>query len=186
MEYPHEWYGLFNEALITRARDLLAHEFLSRSFRLLLMIDADVDFTPEDVGRLINLVQNGADIAAGACPFKRVGGILNVYRGGEHVRTSDLSGFNGPIEVDFVGTAFMMIKREVFEKMRETYPEWQHEEHGQDIYGFFQDPLEGEEKKIRLSEDYFLCRRARELGFSIMLDPEIRLGHWGMQRFDGT
>jgi GT2 family glycosyltransferase len=33
------------------------------------------------------------------------------------------------------------------------------------------------------SEDYHFCRRAREAGFTIIMDPAVRLGHYGQYRY---
>jgi hypothetical protein len=33
------------------------------------------------------------------------------------------------------------------------------------------------------SEDYHFCRLARESGYKIIMDPKVKLGHWGLYRY---
>src|SRR6185503_9611175 len=33
------------------------------------------------------------------------------------------------------------------------------------------------------SEDYYFCEIARRAGFKIMMEPRVRLGHWGLYRY---
>src|ERR1700739_58094 len=58
------------DALITRARANLMTLFLDDPTTThFLFVDADIGFTPDQVFRLI---ESGADVVAGAYPFKRV------------------------------------------------------------------------------------------------------------------
>ena len=71
----------------------------------------------------------------------------------------------------------MMIQREVFEKMKDHVPSYK--EQGKK-WGYFQDPIED---NMLLSEDYFFCKKWRELGGEVMIDPTIRLGHIGSTEY---
>jgi hypothetical protein len=68
----------------------------------------------------------------------------------------------------------MLIRRAVIETLAskaETYT-------GPDgpVQALYMTPIEG---GTFLSEDYYFCARAREAGFRIMMDPTVRLKHWG-------
>ena len=169
---PHDWLMTGNESLITRARDTSAAEFLKSEFERLLFIDSDIEFKVSDVIRLWNL---DADIAVGAYRVKKVDSHLTVWKDG---KLTDLDQFIEPVEVDYAGTGFFMVKRHVFEKLIELHPDWEYMEgqKGGRCWAFFQDPIED---GIHLSEDYFFCKRSREAGFKIICDPKIHLKHWG-------
>lgn len=170
----HDWLIQRNESLITRARMAAVAEFLKTRYRCLLFIDGDIEFEPVEVSKLWNL---DAPVAVGAYPMKQVGVPTGAWVDGELV---DLRDLEGPTAVDYAGTGFMMVKREVFERLMELHPNWEHETKQGAGWGFFQDPLED---GIHLSEDYFFCKRAREAGFEITLEPSIRLKHWGMHGY---
>ena len=40
--------------------------------------------------------------------------------------------------------------------------------------------------RIKFGEDYSFCRRWRDIGGKVWLDPEIKLGHIGFKTFVGT
>ena len=167
----HDFLISWNESLITRGRDKMTRTFLEdTSFERLLFIDSDIQFSPDDVAKLWNL---DSDIAVGAYRNKKAGQVKGAWVGDKLIPLEELK---GPTEVSYAGTGFMMIKRHVFDKLKEIHPEWSHQETEGRLFAFFQDPIEDD---THLSEDYFLCRRAREAGFKVMIDPSINLIHWG-------
>lgn len=130
---------LFNESLITRARNYLVDEFLHRSdCTHLLFLDSDISFDPNDVIALLALdkdviggpypkkaikwkavktaVTKNKDVDAGT--LEKVAGdfVFNPVKGTAQFSVSD------PLQVLEIGTGFMMVKREVFTKMEEAYP----------------------------------------------------------------
>jgi len=130
---------LFNESLITRARNYLVDEFLHRSdCTHLLFLDSDIHFDPNDVIALLALdkdviggpypkkaikwksiktaVQKNPDIDPGT--LEKVTGdyVFNPVKGTEQFNLSE------PLEVMEIGTGFMLVDRKVFNKMEEAYP----------------------------------------------------------------
>ena len=112
------------------------------------------------------------DIAVGAYSRKKQGAHTTVWKNGVEL---DIKDFNDLTTVDYAGTGFMMIKRRALHKLKDEHPEW--ERRDGKIWAFFQDD------GCDLSEDYFLCHEWRKLGGEIMLDPSIKLGHWGLYRY---
>jgi hypothetical protein len=77
----------------------------------------------------------------------------------------------------------MMIQKQVFQKLAEMHPEWRHKDNvdpNETLYSFF-DFLCTPEGYI--GEDFLFCDRAKEAGFSVWLDPTIKLGHMGIHEF---
>jgi hypothetical protein len=65
--------------------------------------------------------------------------------------------------------------------MAETMPLLHMKDEDRNFYPFFQTMIydHPEHGKILLSEDYAFCERARELGFTVHVNPALRLGHLG-------
>jgi hypothetical protein len=129
---------LFNESLITRARNYLVDEFLRTDFTHMLFIDSDIHFDPNDIVALMALDK---DVVGGPYPKKSINWaniaetarknpdlnpkelenlvgeyVFNVVKGTQQFQVSE------PLEVMEIGTGHMMIKREVFDKMAVEYP----------------------------------------------------------------
>lgn len=174
-KFKHDWLITTNESLITRARNTSVATYLTTDYERLLFIDGDLDFKTEDVMKLWDM---DVDVAVGAYRMKSPDSTLTAWENGRMVELEDRT---ENFEVDYAGTGFMMIKGHVFEQMMARFPHWKYEE-GKvgECWGFFQDPIED---GIQLSEDYFFCKRFREIGGKIILNPTIRLGHWGLNRY---
>ena len=186
--FHHDLLAMENESLITRARDNCITSYLETDFDRMIFIDADIEFTGEDIVKLWNL---DVDVAVGAYPMKQIDVPTCGWVDGELI---DLDKMEGPTPVDFAGTGFMMIKREVFHKFHEAFPERFHKEGkpGEQVHSFrksfcyFYSRLsDGEEwtDRIRWPEDYAFCHDFRSLGGKIILEPSIRLKHYGTYGF---
>jgi hypothetical protein len=148
--------------------------FLRTDHSHLFWWDADIEAKPEDVAALWNLQ---ADIACGVYAMKkRDAQWFAAWKDGALVK--DLDQFNGPVEVDYAGTGFLLIRREVIEKLAASAPTW--EGANGPVPALFMTPIHN---GCLESEDYHFCRIAREAGYKIIMDPSVRLGHWGQYRF---
>lgn len=173
---PHDWLVGWNDSHIVRIRNEMAAQFLKSDHSHLFWLDADIEFKPEDIAKVWNLQ---ADIGVGCYAMKKVKEQwFAAWKDGKLVK--DLDQFSGrPTEVDLAGTGFMCIKREVLETLVKTSESYE----GQNkirCYGLFMSPVNGD---MLESEDYNFCRRAREAGFKIVLDPTVRLGHIGQYTY---
>ena len=131
---------LFNESLITRARNYLVDEFLERSDAThLLFLDSDVNFQPQDVLALLALDK---DVIGGPYPKKAIKwkAVKTALTKNPDIAIGDLEKVAGdfvfnpvkgtaqfsvtePLEVLEIGTGFMLVNRTVFDKMKTAYPE---------------------------------------------------------------
>lgn len=129
---------LFNESLITRARNYLVDEFLRSDCTHLLFIDSDIHFNPQDVVALLALDK---DVAGAPYPKKSInwGSVAAAARNHPDMPPGELENLVGeyvfnvvkgtqqfsvtePLEVLEIGTGFMMVKRDVFTKLSEAFP----------------------------------------------------------------
>jgi hypothetical protein len=200
-----QFIDLYNESLITRARNTLTEEFLRKiHFTHLLFIDADQGFDPLGI---LKMIEEDVEIIGAPVPMKGINW--------ERVREAALSGqkdlssftsiyntrINDPkeiekfkensnqkIEVDHVGTGLVLIKREVFETLKEYVPSYRNGQgalysiqQGESVYDFWR--LEINEYANMLSEDYTFCKMWRDLGNKVYLAPYVKTTHVGTYIF---
>jgi hypothetical protein len=97
-----------------------------------------------------------------------------------------------PVEIFNGGTGFMLIKREVLEKMAEKVPEYTNDvgdlsgtmQQQEKIKEFFATSIEPETNRL-LSEDYHFCREWRMMGGKVWAAPWCQLSHIGTYAFEG-
>ena len=166
-------------SVVSRARNMIAHEFLKSDCDHLLFIDSDMNFEPESVLRLLAWSQTKA-IIGGAYESRKEGKIYILSLDGdkEHVQMDAM----GNVKARRIATGFMMIQRQVFEKLAEMHPEWEHKDNTSDamLHSFFDFKVT---REGYIGEDFLFCDRAQEAGFSVWIDPTIKLGHMGIHEF---
>jgi hypothetical protein len=169
----HDWLIGWNESLITRARNEMTATFLGSEHSHMMWIDADIDFSPDDVAKLWNL---GVEIAVGAYSMKRADMPLSAWRNGKLIKLEECP--REPFEVCYAGTGFMLLARTAIEKLA-AHSESYEGPHGR-VPAIYLTPIHNDGFE---SEDYHMCRRWREIGGKIIVDPSIKLGHWGQSRY---
>jgi len=218
-----KFFYLFNESLITRARNYLVDEFLRSPYTHLMFIDSDINFNPQDVLALASMIGDDKPIIGGPYPKKCIAwekvrnavdagladedpNVLEKFTGdfvfNPTAGTTQIK-VNEPSEVLEVGTGFVMIAREVFEKFREEYPQFSYKpDHNRSehfdgkryIHAFFDTVIDNEAYAGKgsggsdryLSEDYMFCQFARKIGFTTWLCPWMEVNHVGTYVFNGT
>ena len=201
---------LFNESLITRARNYLVDEFLRSDCTHLLFIDSDIHYDPRDV---IALMALDKDVIGAPYPKKSInwGNIANAARKHPNLDPKELETLVGeyvfnvvkgtsqfqvtePLEVMEIGTGFMMVKRDVFTKYAEAYPEYRykpdhvgqaHFDGSRYIHAYFDTVIDPESERY-LSEDYMFCQWWRKIGGQIFLCPWMKTQHIGTYAFSGN
>ena len=98
-----------------------------------------------------------------------------------------------PIIVNDVGTGYTLIKREVFGKIKEAYPEncytsnYQFDENGKglDVFAYFDCGID-KDKGIYLSEDYYFNKLWRDIGGEVWYCPWMQTYHHGTYSYPGN
>lgn len=166
-------------SVVSRARNMIAHEFLKSDCDHLLFIDSDMNFEPDSVLRLLAWNQT-KPIVGGAYEARKEGKvyILSLDGDKEHIQMDAM----GNVKARRIATGFMMIQRQVFEKLAEMHPEWEHKDNTSDamLHSFFDFKVT---RDGYIGEDFLFCDRAQEAGFSVWIDPTIKLGHMGIHEF---
>lgn len=182
-------FQLMKSSLITQGRNMCVAEFLKKGFTHLLFIDSDIAFNEGAAGRLI---EANKDVISIPYPLKD----MNWDKGFKMIEEGKIKSAldlknkafyrypfkvpdpenikiqNKVIEVTHSPTGFMMIKREVFEKMIIAYPNLRIDQdqlvNGKveklgHMWNFF-DTLFDPEKRTYLGEDFAFCKRWRDIG----------------------
>jgi hypothetical protein len=200
---------LGGDSLITRSRNKLVATFLDMPQATHLMfIDADISFRPEDVHRMLKFDH---DLVAGMYPVKNFDWAQvkekmspdmdekalaesGLHFVGMPCLPKDREERDGFITGIYAGTGFMLIRRSCLERMVLAYPQTKYDvahvypipkERSPNQYALFDCIIEPG-TNIYLSEDFTFCRRWRDIGGKIWLDPQSKLTHYGTFRFSGT
>ena len=209
-------YFLFNESLITRARNYCVDEFMRSDCTHMMFIDSDIGFDPRDVLAMLALQGDDSeyDVLAGPYPKKCISWekiklavdkgiadedpnvlekfvgdyVFNPKGGGGNIR------IDIPVEVSEIGTGFMMTRRSAFEKFEKAFPQ----------YSYKPDHVRTEQfdgsreimqyfqaeidpaSKRYLSEDYWFCQKLIEIGGKVWYCPWMKLQHVGSYIFGGS
>lgn len=207
MGIPCKWIFVFNESLITRARNYLVKRFLDTNATHLLFVDADIEFRAQDVFRMLKA---DVDILCGLYPKKEINWerIKRAMDSGAEVQDlekhegkfvvnlmhQDRAAWNPdePVEIRDGGTGFMLIRRTVFDVLKPSVPVYRsnvlnrffRDQKGEEIHEYFATSIDPEHR-VLMSEDYHFCRIAREKGFRIFAAPWAKLNHLGTYSFHG-
>jgi hypothetical protein len=135
------------------------------SFDYFLSLDADVAFNPEDI---LSLINRNLQIVSGSYKKKDANLIVGGYFDnnqlmGEWVPWSD----NGLKKVDWVGGGFLLMKKEVLEKME--FPWFRYE--------IVRTEEEDGPHQVHMSDDLGFCRNAKRCGIDIYLDCDCKVQH---------
>ncbi len=208
---------LANESLITRGRNTLTSFFMENSEAThLFFIDADIEFNPEDI---LRMVAYDKPIVVGAYPKKAINwhSIMEATRNDPEETPDTIEGHssNYVVNFDFVkdvdgnktpqvqivdnlvklkdaGTGFMCIQKEVIQQMFDWYPETKYvndinvDQKFEPFMYALFDCIIDPESRRYLSEDYTFCRRWQEKGGDVFLDPRTALNHVGHYTFRGN
>jgi hypothetical protein len=211
-----QMYFLFNESLVTRARNYCCDEFVRSEATHLMFIDSDIGFNPQDVIALLALADDDSeyDVIGGPYPKKCISwekikhavdkgvadndpGILEKFVGDYVFNPKNGQGnipLNSPVEVLEIGTGFMMIRKNTLKKFAEAFPHYAYKpDHVRTEH------FDGSRKIMQffqaeidpvseryLSEDYWFCQKIQELNMKTWFCPWMQMSHVGTYIFGGS
>ena len=213
---PLQLYFLFNESLITRARNYCADEFLRSDATHMLFIDSDIGFNPQDVLALLAMQDDDSDYDVIGAPYpkkciswekikmavdkgvadedpnkleKFVGDyVFNPRNGQREIPIGE------PVEVMEMGTGFMMIRRKTFDKYKEVFPHLHYKPDHIRTEAFdgtreimaYFDCIIDPVSKRYLSEDYMFCYNVQKANMKVWFCPWMQTQHVGTYVFGGS
>jgi hypothetical protein len=200
LKVPVQLHFTTNESLITRARNNLLAEFMATDGTHFMFIDADIEWEPEAVLRLLAAEK---PLIGGAYPMKMLNwrAMESAVRGGK----GDIRRFSAVYALNFdaaapylpdddvvrvqdLATGFMMIRRDVIESLQAAHRDLKYDNHDPRLsrvsFALF-DTMIDPDTRLYLSEDYAFCRRWQKIGGEVWLDRRIVLNHVGTYKFEG-
>tara|TARA_S200002703_G_scaffold29933_2_gene25851 strand:+ start:631 stop:1440 length:810 start_codon:yes stop_codon:yes gene_type:complete len=203
-----------NESLVTRARNTIVSMMLDDTNFVathLLFIDSDIGFTNQNLERLIC---KNEELVCGVYPRKCIhwNQVIDAFKQNPDINEDTLFakslGYNlnfkdpknvqiegGFCEIMEAATGMMLVKREVFTKMKKAFPERKYKSDqiinaqrfsSDNCYDFFAvGKFPGDEAERYLSEDYYFSRLWNSIGGKIYADVSMPLTHFGNTSFRG-
>lgn len=155
---------------ISAARSILIRKALNAGADVIVCIDHDVSWAPDDLRRLI---ETEGDVVAGTYRFKdkeeRYMGAILAGEDGKPVHRPD-----GCIRADRIPAGFLKLTRGAIEKFARAHPEL--------LYGPVLNPCvdifnHGVIDRVWYGEDYAFSKRWRDMGEDIWIIPDLRIDH---------
>ena len=182
-------YAIYaNSGSVPRTRNQAVAAMMSGGFTDLVFVDADMGWRAEDLCRLLAYETSvvGATYPARTDVHPRW---IVVWP--EEVKQHE----TGLLTAKRLGTGFLRIRRDVFERLEELHPELHYsaphaktEEEKRHLFAFFDYHLvdHADGSRGHLSEDYYFCDLVRDAGFTIWVDPSVYMEHVGQKVFSGA
>ncbi len=191
-----------NESLIPRARNNSLGKFMQSDFTHILFIDSDIEFPSQAV---LDLIKFDKDVTC--CAYSKKGYNWNKFMNSMHNDKQSQESFESRgldfnynaiydddnniikqdnfIKVRHASTGFMLIKREIVEKLYSSHPELMIitdnlSNNNSEICGLFCCMIKD---KTYLSEDYSFCERVKNIHGDVWINIHHNLNHIGKYAF---
>ena len=177
--------------LLHRMRNEFALEVInSNKYTHVLMVDSDIQFLADSVIKMLDL---NKEVVAGVVPQKEYKEKKLIYNA--KARKDCVLQEDNSVELSRVGTAFLLIEKEVFNKLKpfskkvryksssqESQQIWQDETI--EVWNFFDFPLDDD--LVEIGEDISFCLKCEKAGVPIYTLPTENFVHWGVHAYMGN
>lgn len=208
-------FSLLKSSLVTQGRNLCVSDFMTACevkrapYTHFLFIDSDIEFKPDTI---FNMIKADKDVTAVPYPMKQIdwGKLSHKIKKFNITDPKEISraGFTWPVklegqdtitvkegiaEVTHAPTGCMLIKKEVFHKMIEAYPDLKivqptiingkavEREYFYNFFDTYHDPA----SKLYYGEDFGFCKRWTEIGGKCHILVDEMIAHVGEYRYEG-
>ena len=198
-------FHLLQSSIVTQGRNLCVGAFLKSGCTHMLFVDTDIEF---DETSLLTMIQADKDIVLTPYPMKVVDWDKAKdisQRSGRHISKcgyyypmafpdpENIIIENGVTEITRGPAGFMLIKRQVFERMGKAYPEMKIKQqtmlnqqmHETEHFWNFFDTDFNKEKGTFKGEDFAFCERWTKIGGKIYANVDAYITHHGDYSYKG-
>lgn len=165
-------------SLLVAERNRILQAFMDSDCTHILCIDSDLAWPSQAV---LAMLKHDVEFVAGVYPSR--GEKSFTFRATLNDDESIVKSEKNLLSMQYIPAGFMLITRSAIEKMRLKFPELYYEPKAESMkfakaWMFFNTEIwEGE----FWGEDYVFCRKAREAGIDIWVDPLIQFDHAGLR-----
>lgn len=170
-------------SLLVADRNRIIQMFWDTGADYLMCIDSDLAFNPHHILQFIQQMEKtGKDFIGGVYP-SRDGQGFNFRPALQKDEKIVQCKETGLLKMEYIPAGCMFMTRNMISKMRDHYPKLYYSPKdkrstAESAYCFFDTEVwKGE----FWGEDYVFCRRVRDAGFDIWVDPTIHFNHAGIQ-----
>lgn len=163
-------------SLLAAERNRIVKAFMESDCTHILMIDSDLAWQAMAV---IGMILKDVDFVAGVYPARKDNAFLfrpALREDGAIIANNEKM----LLKMDYIPAGFMMIKKSAMQKIIDAHPETAFVPKDTALPSghalFNTEVFEGE----FWGEDYFFCRKAREAGIDIWVDPNLQFNHAGV------
>lgn len=133
----------------------------------LLFIDGDMYFEPEEIDKLFEVDKDVVGCHYNGRSFPLISTIIPVDPQGSKIRNPEFQMPDKPFKVYAAATGFMLIKMEVFDKLKMPY--------------FFCEWVGDKNKNVidQIGDDVYFCDRVGKAGMEVWVQPSVKMLHIG-------
>lgn len=193
------WLHYGNVASVTKARNALMCEAVTKGFTDAVFIDADIAFSPPTLERLLS---HDLDLVAGA-QKTNTSGVKGVYSASDNPFPYAIQVADGKLkvrkdgvaEVEAVSTAFMRLRTKAVRELMDKVPELKYADDQvtgweENLYALFEHRLTPHPRlpgRMKYQgEDYAFCELWRKHGGEVHVDVALHLRHIKTVNLDGS
>jgi hypothetical protein len=180
VQVPFQFGMVIGSAVVQWARDEVVDLFLQSDATRLFWIDSDMTWKPEQFMRLLALSQYH-DVICAAYPAKKEQPTFYVNW---DPATGLEQGEHGLLEINGIGLGFTVISRKVVEELAAKADRVIDDVSKRDMAAVFR--IDKTHDGRRQGEDMAFFSDIRALGYRVMLDPTVDLGHIGTKEYRGA
>lgn len=185
-EIEWDYFSFVNDAYVERAKNAIVAYFLASDCTDLFLIDSDLSWDPYG---FIRVLKHEELFVAGAYPMKNLRKdmwALAIYTNED--RTPKVNE-HGLISAEWVSGGFLRFKRPCLERLQNAYSQ---------NWNMYRDPFSAVDAPTAclfqvkvdnnqfVGEDVEFCRKWRQIGGQIWIDPDITFKHQGCGTWDGN
>lgn len=182
--YELKMNPLVQLAILPHGRNVLLQEAYDWGADVVLSVDDDMIFMPDDAFKLISYVTDSnvvddmrdQDVVSGVYKYKNEKNVTV----GHALKDGETRG--ELMEMDLVGMGFAAISRRCLDEMMKSSEKYFDETTGVDVHCLYEmrlAPLDSRRRRIFHGEDRVFCDRWRALGGRIWLATDVVVGHVG-------
>lgn len=188
MKISHEFWPIHGDSYVQRARNTICAKFMESDATDLFFIDSDESW---DVISFLRVL---------LAPFAIVGASYKMKNNWEAwTATIKMDGTtplgklmpNGQafLKAQFLPAGFLRIKKEALEAFMLAYPQLKYRDEGsegkpgREYFSFFECSLQDE---VFHGEDTTFCKRWRDIGGELWIEPRASITHYGVQGWEGN